>query len=281
MSNQNKTILVTGATGNQGGSVAKHLLANGWTVRAFTRNKNKPAAQALADAGAEIYEGDFDHVETLKKAAEGVYGLYSVQVPLGFEGEVNHGKIVADVTKAAGVQHMVYSSVGGAERGTGIPHFDAKWVVEEYIRGLEIPVTVLRPAYFMENFNFQRQGILNGQLTSMGLNSGRSVQMIAVDDIGAFATLAFNNPTEYIGKALEIAGDDLDEDQVAAAFAKTVGRPVQLVQPEGPPAYEDMVTMVNWFNDYGYEADINSLKAIRPSLLNFEEWLENSDWTSN
>ena len=278
MNKDKQVILVTGATGQQGGATARHLLANGWPVRALTRDLTKPASRALAEAGAEIVQGDFDNLASLERAAVGAYGMFSVQTPQGFEGEVRHGKIVADSAKAAGVQHLVYSSVGGAERKTGIPHFESKWVIEQYIQQLALPATVLRPTYFMNNLNWQRPQILNGTFTAIGMDPDKPLQMIAAGDIGAVAALAFENPSEFLGQAVEIAGDELTEQQIVELLAKVTGRPVRLVPAEGSPAFEDMVTMVTWFNQYGYQADIPALRKRLPALMTFETWLKKNNW---
>src|SRR3990172_1051221 len=161
-----KIISVTGATGQQGGAVAGKLLADGWKVRALTRDTSKPAAQQLKALGAELVAGDMDNRAELDAAFEGAYGVFSVQnfwLPnVGFEGEIRQGKNVADAAKAAGIQHFVYSSVGAAQRGMGQKHFESKWIIEQQIHSLDIPYTILRPAAFFENFNWERAYILNG-----------------------------------------------------------------------------------------------------------------------
>src|SRR5512141_1016185 len=161
-----KVIAVTGATGQQGGAVARKLLADGWKVRALTRDVDKPAAQELASLGAEIFAGDMEKRAELDAAFQGAYGIFSVQnfwLPnVGFEGEIRQGKNVADAAKAAGIQHLVYSSVGAAHRGMGQKHFESKWIIEQYLHSLELPYTILRPAAFFENFNWERAAILNG-----------------------------------------------------------------------------------------------------------------------
>ena len=169
----NKIIAVTGATGQQGGAVARKLLAEGWQVRALTRDINKPAAQELKTLGAEIVAGDMDSRAELDAAFKGVYGVFSVQnywLPnVQYEGEIKQGKNVADAAKAAGVQHLVYSSVGSAHRGMGQKHFASKWIIEQYIHTLDIPYTILRPVAFMDNNNWRRAYILSGTYTGMGL----------------------------------------------------------------------------------------------------------------
>src|SRR5262245_47131018 len=271
---KNETIAVTGATGQQGGAVARKLLAEGWKVRALTRDANKPAAQKLKSLGAEILPGDMDKPAELAEAFKGVYGVFSVQnfwLPnVGFEGEVRQGKAVADAAKAAGVQHLVYSSVGSAHRGMGQKHFESKWIIEQYIHGLDIPHTVLRPVAFMENYNWSRAQILNGAFIGMGLQPEKETQLIAVEDIGVFAALAFANRNQYLGRTLELAGDELTELQIADTFTKVIGRPVSLnlpAQAEGRQPDEEMIAMFNFFNGQGYEADIPALRKLHPGLL--------------
>ena len=147
MTNANQTILVTGATGNQGGAVARHLLQRRkFIVRAFVRDKNKPAAQALDQSGAELMEGDLNDRASIDHALQGVSGVFSVQgLADGQDVEIRQGKALADAAKAAGIKHFVYSSVGGAERKTGIPHFDSKFQIEEYVRATGLPYTIMRP----------------------------------------------------------------------------------------------------------------------------------------
>ena len=149
MSNSEKIIAVTGATGQQGGAVARRLLEKGWKVRALTRDPQKPAAQALAQAGAELAPGDMDRRADLDAAFQGVYGVFSVQnfwLPnVGAEGEVRQGKLAADAAKAAGVEHFVYSSVGAAERGMGQAHFASKWEIEQYVQSLDYALHDLPP----------------------------------------------------------------------------------------------------------------------------------------
>lgn len=279
MNNSNKVILVTGATGQQGGATARHLLAKGWSVRALTRNINKPAAKALEEAGADLVQGDLASRASLSSALDGAYGVFSFpNMTFGIEVEVEQGKAVADAALAAGVKHFVQGSVGGVERNSGIPHFESKWKIEEYVRAQGLPATFLRPVFFIENFNWSRAYILGGTFSSMGLNPNKPLQMIAVDDIGAFAALAFEKPALYIGQGLELAGDELTEAQIVEAMANVIGRPITLVPPAGPPPNEDMAKMFAWFNEKGYEADIPALQAQHPDLMNLESWLRKNGW---
>jgi uncharacterized protein YbjT (DUF2867 family) len=280
-----KLIAVTGATGQQGGAVARKLLADGWKVRALTRDLDKPAAQELASLGAELVPGDLDNRDQLDAAFQGVYGVFSVQnywLPnVGFEGEIRQGKNVADAARAAGVQHLVYSSVGSAHRGMGQKHFDSKWIIEQHIHSLDVPYTILRPVAFYENFNWERAFILNGTFNAIGLRPEKERQLISVEDIAVFSALAFANPDEYVGKTIELAGDSLTEAQLADAFANVIGRPVKLTPPSGGGGWGDpdeMAAAFNFFNGEAYDADIQALRKMHPGLLTFEQWLRKNGW---
>jgi uncharacterized protein YbjT (DUF2867 family) len=281
----NKIIAVTGATGQQGGAVARKLLADGWKVRALTRDVDKPAAQELASLGAEVVSGDMDERAQLHAAFAGAYGVFSVQnfwLPnVGFEGEIRQGKNVADAAKAAGIQHLVYSSVGSAHRGMGQKHFDSKWQIEQHIQALDIPHTILRPVAFFDNFNWERALILNGTFNALGLRPEKERQLIAVEDIAVFVALVLANPSDYLGKTIELAGDALTESQLADTFAKVIGRPVKLTMPTGEGGWgeqEEMTAMFNFFNGEAYQADIPALRKLHPGLLTLEQWLRKNGW---
>src|SRR6266852_1085911 len=227
MANTHKTVLVAGATGRQGGAVIRHLLPNGWKLRALTRNPGSHAAQELARQGVEVVQGDLEDPSSLERASRGVYGIFSVQDfwTVGAKREVQQGKNLADVAKKAGVQHFVYSSAGGAERNTGITHWESKWEIEKHIRKLALPATILRPAAFMETYHILEVevGILKGKLTDP-ISGDKPYQTIANDDIGAFAALAFERPQEFVGMELEIAGSELTNLEAAQVFGRVMGR---------------------------------------------------------
>jgi uncharacterized protein YbjT (DUF2867 family) len=287
MLNTDRTVLVTGATGRQGGAVIRHLLPKGWKLRALTRNSSSHAAQGLARQGVEVVQGDFDDPSSLDRAARGVYGIYSVQDfwTVGAKREVQQGKNLADVAKKAGVQHFVYSSVGGAERNTGITHWETKWEIEKHIRKLTLPATILRPASFMETYHILEVevGILKGKLADP-IRADKPYQTIATDDIGAFAALAFERPKDFIGLELEIAGSELTNLEAAKVFSRVMGKPVKFRKLPmlivrlflGKEFYE----MFHWFNEAGYKADIVELRRRYPEihLHTLEEWLREDGW---
>jgi uncharacterized protein YbjT (DUF2867 family) len=287
MSNADKTILVSGATGRQGGGIIKHLLQDGWRIRALTRNTRGRAAQELSQSGVEIVQGDMDDLESLKSAMKGVYGVYSVQDfwTVGARREVKQGKSMADAAREAGVQHFLYSSAGGAERNSGIIHFESKWEVENYIRKLGLLTTILRPAAFMENYYIDvvEIGILKGKLADP-IRADKPYQTIAAENIGAFGALAFKRPKDFIGLELEIAGSELTNIQAAEVFSRVLGKRVKFQKLPLPIVRlvlgKEFYQMFRWFNEAGFQADIPSLKRKYPEvhLLSLEEWLIKEGW---
>ncbi|MER5430155.1 NmrA/HSCARG family protein [Streptomyces sp. NPDC002588] len=276
-----KTVLVTGATGGQGGAVARRLLDNGWTVRALVRDPAKQGAKDLKALGAEPVTGDLDDAESLRAAAQGVHGVFSVQ-PADMtdphpEVEVRQGKNVADAAAAAGVAHLVYSSVGAAERRSGVAHFESKAEIEAHIDAVDVPTTVLRPVFFMENWMYMVPEAENGErVGSIALDADISLQMIALADIGRITADVFDKPTEFIGEKIEIAGDELTVRQIAEAFSRVDGIPTRFErQPieELRAEAEEMANMFDWFAEKGYQADIAALRERYPELLTLESWL--------
>jgi uncharacterized protein YbjT (DUF2867 family) len=287
MLNTDKTVLVTGATGRQGGAVIRHMLPKGWKLRALTRNSSSYAAQDLASQGVEVLQGDLEDPTSLERATRGVYGIYSVQDfwTVGAKREVQQGKNLADAAKKAGVTHFVYSSVGGAERNSGIDHFESKWEIEQHIRKLGLPATMLRPVAYMENYYVDQVeiGILKGKLTDP-IRADKPYQTIASDDIGAFVALAFERPKEFIGLELEIAGSELTNPEAAQVFSRVLGKPVKFQKLPllivrlvlGKEFYQ----MFRWFNEAGFKANITDLRRRYPEvhLQTLEEWLRNEGW---
>jgi uncharacterized protein YbjT (DUF2867 family) len=279
-------ILVSGATGQQGGAIARELLAKGHTVRAMTRKPDGEAARALAKLGAQVVAGDLDDAASLERALAGAWGAYAVQNTweAGVEREEAQGRRFAEIARSRGVQHLVYSSVGSAHRGTGIPHFENKWRVEEKIRSLGFPShTVVRPAFFMENLASPLflSAIQQGNL-AVGIAPRTVLQMIAVRDIGKYGLWAFERHASLNGRAIDIAGDALTMPQTAEVLSRASGRTVRHFQvpiEEVRKFSADFALMLEWFDRTGYDADIAATSresGIRPTT--FAEWAPSVSW---
>ncbi len=260
---KNETILVTGATGQQGGAVARSLLRQGQTVRALTRSPSK--AEALKKLGAEVVAGDLTDRPSLDAALKGIKKVFLVTTFFeeGMEVEVRQGITMVDAAKAAGVEHLVFSSVGSAHRKTSIPHFETKWKIEQHIQKIGLPATILRPTAFMDNFGTFWQPSPEGVLMAP-LHPDTKLQMIAVQDIGEFAAAAVLRPDEFIGQAIDLAGDELTMPEAASLLSSTMGRSVQFQQLPDDQAEAavglDFAIMFRWFNEVGYDVDIPELQ---------------------
>ncbi len=271
---------VVGATGRQGGAAARALLEAGAGVRAVVRDPGTEPAQALADAGAQLVRADIDDADSLRSAFTGVDGLFMMTTfagPTGVAGEVEHGRKMADAARDSEVPIVVYSSVGGAERHTGIPHFESKRRVEEHLSSLGIPVVFVRPTFFMENFARSEPQLKDGTLVvRLPLPADAPLQMIAVDDIGAVSAAALLAPAGIPGGAIEIAGDELTGEQIAAVFGESAGLPARFDPlPLAALAGDaDRQAMFTWMGKPpSYQADFAGTKALAPDVQTLSAWL--------
>ncbi|MGX2995514.1 NmrA/HSCARG family protein [Streptomyces sp. JNUCC 64] len=281
-------VLVTGATGRQGGATVTRLLADGWPVRALVRDPTTPAARRLTSMGAELRQGDLDRPDSLRAALTGAHGVFAVTPDdLDGEREVRRGRNLADAAATARVRHLVFASVGGAERDTGIPYWETKRAVEQHIDALGLPATVLRPVRFMENHALP--GLPLGGIDADGVlrhlfAPGTPVQLIAVTDIGAFAARAFADPAGYLGQALELAGDELTSDATARLITHHLrrrghhGTEVTYRQADAGAAARAGLTdrAARALADPRgiWRADVPALRRRHPGLLDFPAWLE-------
>lgn len=281
-----KIILVSGATGKQGGAVARQLLKEGWKVRALTRGTSKSAVKTLKELGAEIFQGDMTNLNSLEKAMEKVYGVFSVQQfwEDGTDGELEQGKTIANVAKANKIEHFVYSSVSGANGKTGVPHFDSKWEIENHIKriGFGENTTVVRPVFFMENFlsGDWFEGIKNGRLV-MAMDPKKPLQIISVEDIGIVVAKIFANPEQFKGISFDIAGDTKNCLELSDAFSKKIGKDVEFVVlpiEQLRSMNEDFALMFEWFNKVGYSVNIKKVKTIHPKIKSFKVWLKSQEF---
>ena len=282
MATQSKLILVTGATGQQGGAVATALLTKGQKVRVMSRTPEK--ASSFAKAGAEVVKGNLTNSSDLQAALRGVHGVFAMSTPFeaGMDQEVRQGIMMADAAKQAGIAHYVYTSVGSAHRNTGIPHFETKWKVEQHIRQIGLPATVLRPVWFMENFTTFSKPSAEG-IVMMPMRAEKKLAMVALRDIGEFGAAAFMRPNDFLGQAIDLAGDELTMQEVAAQLSKVTGRSIQfqalpLEQAEAALGH-DLATMFRWFNEVGYQINVAALKqTFGIPLTTFAEWIKTVDW---
>ena len=284
MSNKEKLILVAGATGRQGGVVTKNLLEKGFAVRAMTRNPEGEKALALKSNKVEIVKADMNDPDSLTAALDGVYGVFSVQNfwEAGNEDEIAQGKALSDAAKAADVKHFVYSSVASANKNTNLSHFDSKFEIEEHIRSIDLPHTIFRPVFFMENFFMMKEQIDNNKFMNAILPDV-PLQMVAANDIGRFVALAFESPDRYIGETIELAGDSVTYVKAAELFSKEIGKDVSYT----PISLDDFrnamgdeyAQMIDWFNTVGYEVNIDELESANDiKLVKLDEWIPTSGW---
>jgi len=270
-----RTILVTGATGQQGGSLAKLLLQKKHKVYALTRGRDaqSSAAQDLVNKGAKIVKGDLDDPDSIRHAVKDIESIFLMGTPFegGTEGETRRGKLVADIAKENKVDHLVYSSVVNADKNTGIPHFESKYKVEQHIKNLRIPYTIICPTSFMENLLYQRQGLQQGQL-ALPLSPSTILQQIAVQNIAEFSALVIESPKRFLGKRIDIASDEVTGEQAAEILSNVLEHKIKYTPIPAPN--EDLARMFEWYEKLGTGIDITSLHQEYPTV----NWLSFKDW---
>ena len=274
---KDRTILITGVTGNQGGAVAQALQGAGFQLRGLTRKPDGANAAAFARAGVEIVKGDLDDEASLRRALGGAWGVFAVQTGLeaGAAREEEQGKRLAKLAREAGVEHFVYTSVGSADKRTGIPHFDNKWRIEETVRGLRFPShVILRPVFFMENLLAPFS--LQGSTLAWALGAGTKLQMIAVEDIGWFGARAFTDAAALNRREIDLAGDVRTMPETAKILSEALGRPIAFAQTPIEQVRQfskDMAVMLEWFERVGYSAEVAALEhEFGRSLTKLPEW---------
>jgi uncharacterized protein YbjT (DUF2867 family) len=275
-------IFVTGATGNQGGAAARHLLKNGFHVRALTRNPASQKAEALKKLGAEVLKVDLDEPQTYREFLKDIDGIFSVQTfEDGIEKEIAQGIALADLAKEFGVKHFIYSSVSGADLKTGIPHFKSKYKIENHIKSLGIPHTILRPTSLFENLLIPqvKSRIAKGKFVSP-VNKDVVQQMLSADDVGRIAAHIFKNPAPYGGRTITLAAEQLSQQQVADTLSKALGRPIQYKKLPGIIARlamgRDLSAMFRWVNANGavFLKDVRETEREFGEMMRLEKWIE-------
>ena len=282
------TVAVFGGTGKQGGSVVDSLLARGARVRALVRSPESGKARALADRGVELAPVDIGDAASLSAALEGVDAFFFMTTPEGvslaeIEAETRQGIALVDAAVAAAVPHVVFSSVGGAERDSGVPHFESKRRVEEHLQKSGLRATVVRPVAFMDNYTSMGPSVENGEIVlRWPMPDGIPLQLVAVRDIGEISASFLLGTAEAPGGAIEIAGDERTGSQIAAAFGEHAGLPARY---EALPLHvlgdnEDGKAMFRWFAETpAYQADLTTVKAVEPSVWDLPTWLRATGWT--
>jgi uncharacterized protein YbjT (DUF2867 family) len=282
--NSDRLILVSGATGTQGGAVVRALLDKEFAVRAMTRNPGSERAIQLAEAGVEVVQADFDDTDSLDRALDGVYGAFSVQTwrSSGTDAEIRQGNAFADAALRTGIKHFVYTSNAAAAENTGIPHFDSKFAIEEHIRAIGIPYTIIGPRGFMSNVRRDfadaiQSGVLEGAMTPDAI-----IQYIAPRDIGRFAALAFENPDQWIGENIGIAGDEISYLGLAELLSEITGRTITYVQTPWNVIVEratpGMMRGLEWNRTTTFSVDVDALREAYPWMMSLEEYLLEQDW---
>ncbi|HEX4401265.1 MAG TPA: NmrA/HSCARG family protein [Galbitalea sp.] len=277
-------VAVVGATGQQGGSVVDALVGEGIGVRALVRDPGSVAAQALLARGVDLVKGDLTDPASLESLLSGVDGVFAMSTPIdGTDVEVTAGKAIADAAARVGVPHVVFSTVGGAERNTGIAHFESKRRVEEYIDTLGLHSTFLRPVFFMENLLGFGVSLEDGALVvRLPMPDGVTLQMVAVRDIGKAAAAILKGGTAVEGKSIEIAGDELTGGQIASAIGTHLNVPAryEAMPLEAVASFGDTADMFRWFSETpSYQANFVGTRELVPDLLDFPAWLSFTEFT--
>jgi uncharacterized protein YbjT (DUF2867 family) len=276
-----RIVAVIGATGRQGGAVARHLLADGWQVRALTRKPQGEPARKVAALGAEVIKADMGDPSTLSEAFRDAYGVYSVQNTMtsGVDAEIRHGKNVANAAKEAGVHHVVYGSAGQGVPGTGVPSWESKLAVEAHMHQLGLPLTVLRPMAFMELMTDKDffPPVSAWHLMPKLMGAHRPLPWICVDDLGAIATRAFADPDRFIGAGLKLAADICSLAECREIWTEIMGRaPRRFPMPEWlfkRFVGTDLITMWRWLRTGQVDVDPLETQDILPTPLTVRKWM--------
>lgn len=277
-----RVVAVVGATGRQGGAVVRHLLQDGWAVRALTRTPSSPAARTLRQLGSEVRQADSEDPGALGAALAGAYGLYNVQNPMtsSLEAEVRQGVNVADAAAAAGVEHVVYGAAGVGDVPTGVGSWDSKLVVADRFREHGLRLTVLRPMAFMELMTdrgyYPALSVWHVMPTLMG--PARPVGWLCTDDLGAIAARVFAEPDRWVGRSLQLSADVRTIDECRQLWREQTGR-----APRGFPmptwlferfAGTDLTTMWRWLREADVDLSVDQARELLPEARTVPVWLE-------
>jgi uncharacterized protein YbjT (DUF2867 family) len=288
MPHPKQPILVFGATGQQGGSVASALLKAGWRVRAFVRSPHSARSRALRQAGAELIQGDLANASSIRSAMQGVHGVFSVQPSSGQgalygvsdEEEVRYGTTIADIAVERGACHLVYSSSNAVgEEPAGMGHFDSKARIEAHVRSLPIATSIIRPAAFMEMLMMPGFGLDEGRFNFF-MQPDQPMQLVAVEDIGRIVAAIFADPARFGGSILEVAGDAVTGGDLGNLLSQAAGKPISYARFSGEvlaanPFLSKLTELVDAGRLAGH-ADLEELRRLNPELMTFHAWLSTS-----
>lgn len=277
-----KTVFVTGATGNQGGAVVRHLLGKGYHVKALVRKPGSPSAKSLIQENVEIINGDLNDPESYRSHLQNLDAVFcNLHFKEGTDKEIRQGFNFVTVSKEQGVKHIIYSSVVGCDLNTGIPHWESKWKIENHIRSAGIEFTILRPSSLFENLLLPqvRGRILKGKLV-LPTRADKVQQFICADDIGRVSAVILSDPEKYAGRTIMLASEQMDGIELAAVFSKVLNKNikfqqlpkliVRLVMGKG------LAKMFRWINDNDvvFIKDIDELKKEFQGMMSIEKWIE-------
>lgn len=295
MKPETKTVLVIGATGTQGGAVTHALHNAGHHVRALTRNPQSDPARALGRLGIQVVAGDFDHPATIAEAARGADTAFIMGTPFekGTEFEIQQTTNTIDAVHAAGVEHIIYSSVASAREDTGVPHFASKAVVEDHLDRLNTAHTVVAPTAFLSDLTGPPfwEGLLPGAwdglrdgVYAFALPAEIRLQMVSLADLGRFVQLIVENPRRFDRSRVEIASIEVSGAEIVDRLSRSLNRRIryQKVSPEvlEKVAGDDAVAMTQFFLRGGYTVDIPSLHARYPQVQwqSTQDWIDSHEW---
>lgn len=272
-----RRVLVAGATGRLG-VVVDVLLAQGHSVRAMTRDPTAPAAALLRRAGAEVVYGDFDDLDSVARAAAGVDAMFATGTAhrAGPDGELRHGRNIAQASAAAGVPHLVYSSGDGAAFDSPLPLFRVKHQVEQYIRSTPTPHTILAPVYFMENlFNAWNRAALQVGVFPSPIGIDRPLQQAAIADLASLAAMAIERPDEFAGLRIRVASDELTAVDAAAALTRVTRRPFNAHRVATDGLGPALASLFTWLEQTEQDVDLPALHRRYPEVgwHTYEAWV--------
>jgi len=284
MNTETTTIAVFGATGRQGGAVVDALLEHGAPVRALVRNPQSGRAQALAARGVELAAVHTDDPASLAAALTAVQAFYFMTPEANtldeVDAEIRIGIALVDAAVAAGVPHVVFNSIFGADQESDVPHHDSKRSIEEHLRASGVRATMLRPTPFMEEMT---PSVENGEIVvRLPLPEDATMKMISLRDIGRVATALLLDTAEAPGGAIELVGDELTGPQIAAAFGARAGLPPRYdaVPLSALPSDLDRVMFRQFATWTHLPSDLAAARAIEPATMNLAAWIRSTGWTA-